>query len=132
MATKTNPQLVFGFDASSGMYAVLDDVSVVDNMNSGTELLVNPSFETSSTNPTGWFPWCATSCSSGVGGTVISSPSVCRTGNCYKSQCAGGDHDFLVQPFAALINRTYTISFWHRRIRFSPSGSSATFYVNVI
>ena len=130
-ATKTNPILIFGFDASSTMYIVLDDASIVDNTNSSVQLLANPSFETSASGPVGWTAWCSSFCNPGTGGNVTISS--CRTGMCYRSGCTGGGSvDYLGQGFSAVIGRTYNITFWALRVRFATGGGSSTFYAGII
>lgn len=120
---------MFGIDASSLVYIVLDDVSVVDADNSSIQLLTNPTFQNSTSTATGWSIWCSSTCSSSSGGTIISSG--CRTNNCYKSQCYGAGHDFLVQAFSAAVGERYIISFWSQRVRTTGSGGSAALYVNI-
>lgn len=129
-ATKTDPTLVLGVDATSEMYILIDDVSIVDPTNPSVQLLSNPSFETSSTDYTDWDLWCTQTCGSGSGGGIITGGN-CLTGNCYKSHCRSGGTDYLVQTFPAIINRSYTISLWYRRGR-DQSGGSADFYVGII
>jgi hypothetical protein len=131
-ANETVPMVTFGVDASSSMYILVDDTSVVDMTDSSVQLLNNPSFDNSSTTPpVGWDTWCSGSCISGYGGTVVTSG--CRTGNCYKSQCRpGGTHDYLVQNFPATMGRTYNISFWFRRVNATNGGGTATLYVGII
>lgn len=131
-ANKTNPTLIFGFDANSAMFILLDDVSVVDTTNSSAQLLTNPSFETSLSGATGWTPWCTSSCG-GNGGNVTTAG--CRSGRCYRSLCSGANAvDYLGQAFSAVIGRTYNITFWSQRVRFSTGspGSPATLYAGVI
>lgn len=133
-ANKTNPILIFGFDASSVIYLVIDDVSVVDTTNSSVQLLTNPSFENSTSGPTRWTAWCTSSCNAGTAGNVTNSG--CRTGMCYKSGCNGGtaNVDYLGQAFSAVIGRTYNITFWSQRVRFSTTmgASTATLYAGII
>ena len=116
------------------MYLVIDDVSVVDTTNSSVQLLTNPSFENSTSGPTGWTVWCASTCNTGTAGNVTN--SVCRTGTCYKSGCSGGagNVDYLGQAFSAVIGRTYNITFWSQRVRFSATSptSVATLYAGII
>ena len=129
-ATKTSPLLIFGVDASTEMYNMIDDVSVVSTTSSSVELLDNPSFENSPTLLTGWTKWCSQTCGAGSEGNVTSDSS-CRTGNCYKSHCTSGGTDYLVQSFPATITGTYNISFWFKR-GYDTSGGSAKLYVSVI
>ncbi len=112
-AISTMSTLEFGFSTGTSVYMYLDDVSVVDNNASSIQLLVNPSFENSTTNLIGWTAWCATSanCGTGVPGQVLANSS-CHTGNCYTDHCHQPSYDYLVQSFPATIGGTYTISFW--------------------
>jgi hypothetical protein len=108
------PTLEFGFSIGTSDYIYLDDVSVVDNNAPSIQLLINPSFESSTSNLTGWYAWCATSVNCGGAtnmGQVLANSS-CHTGNCYIDHCHQPNYDYLVQPFLATIGNTYTISFW--------------------
>lgn len=132
-ANNTNPLLSFGVDASAAMYILVDDTSVVDITDSSTELLKNPGFDNSSTTPpTGWDVWCSSLCTGSTKGTVVSSG--CRVpGYCYKSQCRpGGNHDYLIQTFPAIVGRVYNISFWFRRVNATNSTGVATLYVGIL
>lgn len=131
-ATKTNPILIFGFDGNSAMFLAIDDVSVVDITNSSMQLLTNPGFENSTSAPTGWTAWCSSSCGGSSAGVVVNSG--CRTNRCYRSGCNNGGADYLGQAFSAVVGRTYNITFWSQRVRFSSSSSSsvATLYVGII
>ena len=131
IADKTNPILIFGFDASTSVYITLDDVSVVDTTNSSIELLMNPSFENSTSRPTGCTAWCTSTCGTGSAGNVTSSG--CRTSRCYKSGCNNGGIDYLGQAFSAMIGRTYNITFWSQRVRYSASNNlTVVFYAGII
>ncbi len=113
-AISTMPTLEFGFSIGTSDYIYLDDVSVVDNNAPSIQLLINPSFESSTSNLTGWYAWCATSVNCGGAtnmGQVLANSS-CHTGNCYIDHCHQPNYDYLVQPFLATIGNTYTISFW--------------------
>ena len=113
------------------MYVAIDDVSVVDTSNSSVQLLVNPSFENSTTGPTGWTAWCSSSCGGASEGKVTSSE--CRTSRCYQSGCNGGGADYLGQAFFAIVSRTYNVTFWSQRVRFNTGGGgAATLYVGII
>ncbi len=122
-ATKTNVILMFGFDASSSMHIVLDDMSVVETNDTSVQLLVNPSFENWSSTPTGWNKWFTSNCSS-VSGTIVN--NICHSGNSYKSQCNGNSaRECLVQAFSAFVNQTYTISFWAQLAKSNwPAGTA--------
>jgi hypothetical protein len=124
-AVSKTPTLVFGFSTASTAYNYLDDVSVVDNNASSIQLLNNPSFENSTSTPTGWTTWCTSLCT-GFPGIILSNSS-CHSGNCYIDHCRSGDYDYLVQSFLATIGHTYTISFW-----FQQTGTGALkFYAAV-
>lgn len=113
------------------MYIALDDVSVIDISNPSIQLLINPSFENSTTAPTGWTAWCSVFCDTSTEGTVVN--NTCHTGKCYMSQCSGGGIDYVGQAFSAIIGRIYTISFWSQRVRFASSPNNAvTFYAGII
>ena len=129
-ANRTNPMLIFGFDASSSVYLVIDDVSIVDNMNTSAQLLTNPSFDNSSSSAVGWTPWCSQACSAGTAGNV--SISGCRTSRCYIGACAGSGVDYLVQGFSTTIGRTYNITFWYQRVKFGASATVVTLYAGII
>jgi hypothetical protein len=108
--------LVFAFYNGGSDYTYLDDVSVVDNSAPSIQLLVNPSFENSTSNLTGWTAWCATAavCGTGFPGQVLANGS-CHSGNCYIDHCHN-NYDYLVQSFPATIGHIYTISFWLQQI----------------
>lgn len=129
-ATKTNPVLMFGIDGATSIFALLDDVSVVDTSNPSVELLNNPSFESSLSSTIGWTTWCASSCSSGTAGNVT--VNGCRSGICYSGSCNGGGVDYLAQRFSAIVGRTYNISFWTQRIRTASGSASVTVYAGII
>ena len=128
-ATRSVLSVIFGFDAASNVYLLVDDVSIVRTANPSVELLDNPGFDNSTSNPTGWDAWCSSTCGSSSGGVVTNSG--CRTGYCYKGQCRGGSYiDYVVQTFPAIINQTYTWKYWYRRI--SSTSSSAILYAAII
>ena len=129
-ANRTFPTLSFGFSAPSGILIFLDDVSVTDT-NSSIQLLNNPTFNASSTAPSGWDVWCSNTCGSGSVGTIVSGNGTCRTDNCYRSQCTTSNTEYLVQTFPAVIGRTYNISFWVQRTKTCCPGT-ATLYVGIM
>jgi hypothetical protein len=110
---------------------LLDTVSVVDVTNTSVELLNNPGFDSSTASPpTGWYPWCSSTCTAGSPGALLTFG--CQTGYCYKSQCAGsGGRDYLVQSFSATVGGKYTLSFYWKRGG-SFGGNSAGLYVDII
>ena len=125
-ANKTNATLMFAVDGYTTVYIAVDDVSIVDTANPSVQLLENPSFENSTSVATGWNIWCSETCVNGGAGTIITSG--CRTSNCYRSYCAGGGKDYLLQSFSTIISHIYTISFWTQRVRF---GATTTVYLYV-
>jgi len=130
-ATRSVLSVIFGFDAAMNIYFLVDDVSIVRIANPSVELLDNPGFDNSTSNPTGWGAWCSSTCGSSSGGVVVNSG--CRTGYCYKGQCRGGDNiDYVVQTFPAIINQTYTWTYWYRLIEASSTSSSAMLYAAII
>ena len=129
-ATRSVLSVIFGFDAASNVYLLVDDVSIVRTANPSVELLDNPGFDNSTSDPTGWDAWCSSTCGSSSGGVVTNSG--CRNGYCYKGQCRGGSYiDYVVQTFPAIINQTYTWKYWYKRI-VSSGSSSATLYAAII
>jgi len=131
-ATRSVLSVIFGFDSSSEVYVLIDDVSIVRTANPSVELLDNPGFDNSISNPTGWDAWCSNTCGSSSGGVVTNIG--CRTGYCYKGQCRGGNNvDYVVQTFPAISGQSYTWEYWHRRMRTtSGSSGSATLYAAII
>ena len=110
----TRPLLVFGFETESARDFILDDVSVVQVGAPSIELLRNPSFENSTTTLNGWSLWCSASCS-GTGANITSG-SNCHgsSGKCFLDNCAGSGISFLGQSFFAIINQSYTLTYWLR------------------
>ncbi len=125
-AISTNPLLVFAFANGGSDYSYLDDVSVVDNSAPSIQLLNNPSFESSTTNLTGWTSWCSSTGNCGVGNTGQVTNSTCHTGNCYMDHCHN-NYDFLAQSFLATMGDTYTISFWLQQ----TGTTTLKFYANI-
>ena len=120
----TAPTLTFGFKDSGGSdYTYLDDVSVVDINATSIELLDNPSFENSTSTPTGWVTWCTSACVSGAGQVATSG---CFSTNCYKDHCQN-NFNYLAQSFSATIGRVYRISF---RL-YQTGGGNTRIYVDV-
>ena len=114
-ALSTAPTLIFALSAGGLAYNYLDDVSVVDTSASSIQLLINPSFENSTTNLTGWTTWCATAaCNSGGGALGKVTTSSCNSGNCYIDHCRNPSYDYLVQSFPVTIGHIYTVSFWYK------------------
>ncbi|CAF1931730.1 unnamed protein product [Rotaria magnacalcarata] len=128
-ATQSTPVLKFtahGISASETVY--LDDASVVDINLTYVQLLNNPSFEMSSSEPIGWMRWRTSSCAGSVGG-MQSSTSECEPHsgrNCYTDHYQTG-YDFLDQSFSATVGNIYTISFWY----YKTGGNARKFYVDV-
>lgn len=131
-ATKTTPTIMFGFQNANNRTYYLDTVSIVNINAPSTQLLTNPSFESSSTSATGWTQWCTSTCGSSPG--TITSGSTCNlgTGNCYADACdANVGIDFLAQSFTTSIGSFYTISFWLVSGG-AGTGTTNTFYVDII
>ena len=102
--------LEFGFNAKMASKAWhLDDVSIVDNNLSNSEILVNGNFENGTL--LGWQIQCSTAnACSGSGGNL--STSTCHSGMyCYEGDCEG-KYDFLRQAFLVISGHIYTLSFW--------------------
>jgi hypothetical protein len=110
-------------DYGGGDYTYLDDVSVVDTSAPSIQLLDNPSFENSTSTPTGWVTWCTSSCSYGAGQVTNTS---CYNGNCYMDHCHT-NYNYLAQSFSATIGDIYTISF---RV-YQTGGGNARIYANI-
>lgn len=129
-ATKTNPILQFAFN-NGGSTTYLDDVSVANIVSNTTQLLTNPSFESStSLPPVGWATWCTSTCLSGTAGKIVTNSSACYNSSgssCFVNQCTAG-YQFLAQEFAAVANQIYIVSFWLR----ITSGTTIQFYVDII
>ncbi|CAF2654934.1 unnamed protein product [Rotaria sp. Silwood2] len=127
VATNSEPFLLFTTTNTAGPFMIyLDDVSVVDISVPSVELLENPSFENSTTVPTGWITWCTSSCSISVNQVTASG---CHTGsgnNCFMNRCRNY-YDYIGQSFSAIIGHTYNISFW---INQAAPGSGA-FYATI-
>jgi hypothetical protein len=129
IATSITPTLQFVFDSGPADCNYLDDVSVVDNNAPTVQRLTNPSFESSSSSPTSWTTTGTSSCASGTQGQVTSTSS-CHSGsgnNCWRDQCRGG-YEYLTQSFTAIINDSYTISFWLQQ----TGGGAGCFYADII
>lgn len=112
-ALSSRPILVFGFRGFGSSINYLDGVSLVDNTSPAVEILQNPSFESSSSTLPGWVTWCQANCAGSNDEGQVTGSS-CRLGSgslCYKDACQMNG-DYLGQSFAAIVGRTYTISFW--------------------
>ena len=112
-ASQTSMTLSFGFQTENNRLYYFDEVSLIDWVNSSVELLINPSFENSSSIPFGWTQSCSSTCS-GMFGFVVSGMQ-CRlaSGNCFRDQCyASSGIEFLTQTIATTIGNTYSISFY--------------------
>jgi hypothetical protein len=92
---------------SGSDYWHLDDVSILDENMSNSEMLVNGGFENGTL--TGWQLLCISNCLSSSG-AISNSP--CNTGLfCYQDGCKN-EFDFLRQSFSMTIGHTYTLSFY--------------------
>jgi hypothetical protein len=130
--TTTNPShtISFGFRNENNRQYYFDHVSLVATNDTTTELLINPNFDNSTTNLTGWNPVCTSSCGGYPG--VISSSVNCFNASCYMDNCrAISGIDFLEQTFSAIIGQTYTISFM---LILTGSGTAADngFFVDIL
>jgi hypothetical protein len=102
--------LEFGFQAkNSEKKWHLDDVSILNNNVSNSEMLVNGNFESGTL--VGWQVQCrTTNACSGSGGHL--STATCNAGTyCYEGDCEG-KYDFLRQAFLVTAGHSYTLSFW--------------------
>lgn len=131
-ATKVAYLLQFAVHGGPGGELVyLDDVSMVDVTQSGSQKLINPSFETTTLYPLGWLTLDKTSCTcatSGDGGKIVTSG--CHSGsgnNCYKGRCNGGYY-LLVQGVLTTIGDVYNISFWYTK----SGGGAGILYVDMV
>ena len=122
--------LLFGFDAANNVYIAMDDISVVNTANPSVQLLVNPSFENSSSSAIGWTSACMGSCSGGSQAAVITSG--CRTGNCIRSLCYGGGVDYIGQIFPATVSQIYNITFWTQRVQTTTATNMVTLYAGIM
>lgn len=105
--------ILFGFQSENNRDYVFDSVSVVNLNATGTELLQNGNFDSSSSTPTGWDAYCSTTCSGTQGSLVNGSACHGSTGTCFQDGCYGASAmEFLGQTFSASIGSKYTISFW--------------------
>ena len=99
-------------------------------MNTSVQLLNNPSLDNSSASALGWTPWCGSTCTAATAGNVTNVS--CRTVRCYLGACSGAGVDYVAQTFPTIIGRTYNISFWYQRVKFSVSGVVVTLYAGII
>ncbi|CAF4605270.1 unnamed protein product, partial [Rotaria socialis] len=131
-AVSTSAIIMFGFQNENNRKYFLDAVSVVDNSAPAVELLMNPSFESSTTTATDWTQWCSSTCGSTFGVVVSGTNCYLSTGNCFSDNCyASLGIDFLGQSFASTVGHTYTISFW---LILGGSGTTTAnrFYADII
>lgn len=122
---------MFGFQNENNRKYILDTLSVVDNSAPAVELLMNPSFE-NSTTATGWTQWCSSTCGSTFGVVVSGANCYLSTGNCFSDNCyASLGIDFLGQSFPTTVGHTYKISF---RLILDGSGTTSAnrFYADII
>jgi hypothetical protein len=134
-ATTTSPTLQFGIMTEGARFYYLDDVSVVDISAPSVEMLLNPSFENSTTNLVDWVLSCDSNCNQGGGGggqVVSNANCYLSTGTCYRDNCSGGSGpiNFLRQSFSATIGHIYKISYWMSGQGGSPNPQNQ-FYVDM-
>ena len=118
--------LEFGFQAKTSSKSWhLDDVSIINNNVSNSEMLVNGNFESGTLM--GWQVQCsASNACSGSGGQL--STSTCYSGTyCYDGECIG-KYDFLRQAFLVTAGHSYTLSFWLK----SDGQSQQYAYVKIV
>ncbi|CAF1385173.1 unnamed protein product [Adineta ricciae] len=129
VATQTAPIVQFAFN-NGGTNTYLDGISIVDTATPGTQLLTNPSFESStSVPPTGWVAWCTYTCDTGTSGQIVTNSSACQpnSGNhCFWNRCTHG-YEFIGQKFTAVVGHTYNVSFWLE----ITAGSTSQFYADI-
>ena len=127
-ATSTMQTIYFGFDMGSGDRYYVDTVSVANVNTPGTEMLTNPSFESSSSTLLGWTSTCGGGCSTPAD---VTSGTRCYlgTGNCLIAQCSN-DIETISQSFATVPGNKYSVSF--RLIMVVSGGSSGNrFYFDI-
>ena len=128
--TAMNPTqtLTFRFDAGGGDEYYLDDVSAINLNGSATQLLTNPSFQSSTSMMVGWNVACSNGCSNQAD---VTSGSACfSSGNCVIARCS--DHNETVsQSFATTPGNTYLVTFRLRLDAGGPSAPSNRLYVDI-
>ena len=127
-ATSTTQTIFFGFDVSGSDRYYLDTISVTNVNTPGTEILTNPSFESSSSSLVGWSSSCTSGCSTTA---AVTSGTRCylSTGNCLIAQCTTGV-ETISQTFASVPGNKYSVSF--RLIITVVGGSSGNrFYLDI-
>lgn len=124
--------VVFGFDADPKGYVLLDNVSLIAVSNPSIEILDNPSFDDSISNPIAWSIWCSATCATNSGGNVTNTG--CLSTTCYKGSCngAGGKTDYITQSFSATVGQIYTLSFWYQGVRTAGGPGATIFYVAIV
>ncbi|CAF5193218.1 unnamed protein product [Rotaria magnacalcarata] len=130
-ASTTSRMIMFGFHIVNSNTYYLDSVSIVDRNAPSIELLMNPSFESSTTILIDWTQWCTTGCSTS---SWIVSGSNCHlgVGNCFQDSCIPSSGiDFLTQSFTASVGDKYTISFWIRLVGPGPTPLNKL-YVDIV
>lgn len=96
----------------------------------GTELLLNPSFEDSSSTISDWSVWCQSGCTSEPARIVTNSNCYLNTGNCVESRCDTGSVETLTQSISTIPGNKYTISFQLRQVISGGSGATK-FYLDI-
>ena len=119
-ATSTAHTIFFRFDVSNSDRYYMDTVSVTNVNTPGTEILTNPSFESSSTSLVGWSSSSTIGCGSTAG---VTSGTRCylSTGNCLIDQCVNAV-ETISQTFATVPGNKYSVSF---RLLITISGGSS-------
>lgn len=121
---------MFGLKSDTNDKFYLDEVSVVDFNAPGTELLMNPSFEDSTSSITDWSVWCDSGCSSEPVQIATNSNCYVDPGNCIESRCDDVNVETLVQTFTTTPGEIYTISFQLRQSVSSGLGGNE-FYLDI-
>lgn len=130
VANTTQPTLIFGFETDSSRRWRLDGVSVVSVSAPGSQLLQDPSFESSATTMTGWNETtiCCGSNSIFVGDPSSGAGFSCADGtNCLRFDCnPSNGFGFVSQSFSATVGTTYVISYYLRAYSSGSSSSSGS------
>lgn len=123
-STISTHTIIFGFDLGNNDRYLLDNVSIRDATNgTGAQLLMNPSFESSSSTIPNWSVLCSSGCGANAAKVVSGSACVSGTGNCVDAQCSSNT-ELLSQSFITTPGKDYSISFQMRLIVSGGSGGN--------
>ena len=120
VANTTLSYLSFGFETDNKRTFWLDGVSVVDTTTPGVQLLVNPSFENSTSDLTGWTvqQGCCNSAAAQINHT-----SCINGSNCLQYLCGPENtFSFIGQNFTTVLGHNYNISYY---LKTSVSGGTS-------